>query len=80
MVETKKSKIPFNLKPRELIYVIIWIVMVLVLVTSPIWGKEAAIGVYPAFFVTWLVINAVWAVLHLIYVLVIKKGGEDDDD
>lgn len=80
MAETKKSKVPFNLKLSDFIVIVVYVVICLIIITVPVWGGTNIVGVYPVYFIVWLTVNIVAAVIHLIYIFVIKKGGDDDVD
>ena len=80
MAEAKKTKVPFNLKLSDFIFIVVYVVACLVIITVPLWGGSGAIGIYPVYFIIWLIVNIATAVMHLFYVFVIKKGGDDDVD
>jgi|GEM_PF-3746194 len=76
----KKRKGPLGFAMHEFIYIVFSVVVCIVIITVPLWGGHQAIGVYPVFFLVWLVLNIAAAIYHLIFVYVLKKGGEENDD
>ena len=82
MGETKQSKssFDFNLKPFDVVCVIAFVVLCVVNVTVPLWAKQSSVGVYPTHMLSYFIINGIWAALIITYVLVAKKGGDEDVD